>query len=198
MKTQIEQEGRPSSKTVIRALLAMMAVTAAAVLFVSAPAERLLGDSLYSIRSAFHGLSAGVFMVTSTIGLYQAFRLWGGLEINIREMEIGSFLNAAACFLTILSGNWIYIPYRAAGGPRAHFLETIPEIHKIFFEFKEYAALFTLPLAVTAAYVIWFYADRINKNKSLREITAVLLALIFFYFVTAFGLGAAITKLKSV
>ena len=157
-----------------------------------------MGDSVYALRSAFHGLFAAIFMVTVTIGLYQAFRLWIGTAFNVREMEVGSLLNAAACFLTILFGNWIYIPYRGAGGPRQHFLENAPEIHKIFFEFKEYTALFTLPLAVTAAYLICRYARRLNESEELRETVALLLVLTFFYFLVAFGLGAAVTKLMPV
>ena len=194
----MKEEAAKSSRAVILGILFVMAMMAGAILLVSAPANRLLGESLYSIRSAFHGLFAGIFMITVTIGLYQAIRLWSGTALNIRELEIGSVVNAAACFLTILFGNWVYIPYRAPGGPRFHFLEQAPEIHKIFFEFKEFTALFTLPLAVTAAYLICRYGERLSQNRVLRETVALLLVLTFFYFVVAFGLGAAITKLKSV
>ena len=187
-----------SSKELIVGILMAMVVIAGSILLLSAPLEKLLGESAYSIRSAFHGLFAGIFMITATIGVYQAIRLWSGAELNIRELEIGSMVNAVACFLTILFGNWVYIPYRASGGPRFHFLEKAPEIHKIFFEFKEFAALFTLPLAVVAAYLICRYGGRLSQNRSLREMVALLLVLTFFYFLVAFGLGAAITKLKSV
>lgn len=194
----MKEEAEKSSRTVVLNILLVMGMIAGGILFVSAPAEKLLGESAYGLRSAFHGLFAGIFMVTVTVGLYQAFRLWTGTPFNVREMEVGSILNASACFLTILFGNWIYIPYRAAGGPRTHFLETMPEIHKIFFEFKEFTALFTLPLAVAAAYLICGYGEKLKENKPLREMAALLLILTFFYFMVAFGLGAAITKLKSV
>lgn len=194
----MSQTNPKSSRTLVVGILIFMTFIAAAILFVSAPANQLLGDSRYGIRSAFHGLFATIFMVTVTIGLYQAFRLWTGVPINVKELEIGSLINSGVCFLLILSGNWLYIPYRSPSGPRAHFLETAPEIHKIFFEFKEYTALLTLPLAVAAAYLICRYGEQLNHNKQLREMTALLLALTFFYFLIAFGLGAAITKLKSV
>ncbi len=196
--TEVSNKAERSSHTVILDSLMVMIVIAAGILWVSSPTEKLLGDSAYSVRSAFHGLFAGIFMVTATIGLYQALRLWSGIPLNIRELELGSIVNAFACFLTIILGNWLYIPYRAPGGPRAHFLERLPEIHGIFFEFKEFTALFTLPLAVTASYLICLYGERMKANKALRETTALLLVLNFFYFVVAFGLGAAITKLKSV
>lgn len=194
LSTQTEK----SSKAVILGTIAGMTALAFIILMISSPTNTLLGESRYAIRAAFHGLFAGIFMVTVTIGVYQAYRLWTGIPLRIRELEIGSIINASVCFLTILFGNWLYIPYRAAGGPRSHFLETTPEIHKIFFEFKEFTALFTLPLAVAAAYVLCRYAEKINTNKYLRESVALLLALVFFYFLIAFGLGAAITKLKSV
>lgn len=192
-----ENEEKTSRELILGILITMMAV-AASILMVSAPVEKLLGESAYSIRSAFHGLFAGVFMVTMTVGLYEAFRLWAGLPINIRELEVGSIVNSVICLVTIIFGNWIYIPYRAPNGPKSHFLQAAPEIHKIFFEFKEYTALLTLPLVAVATYIICLYGERLNSNKQLREIVALVLVLAFFYFVMAFGLGAAITKLKSI
>lgn len=187
-----------SSKRLVMMTVSIMAVIAMAVLYISSPSHELLGESQYAVRSAFHGLFAGILMITMTIGLYQASRLWIGTSLNIREMEIGSLINAAACFLTIIFGNWLYIPYRASGGPRTYFLEASPEVHQIFFEFKEFTALFTLPLVVAAAYIICRYQQRLNQNRILRETVALLLVLAFFYFFVAFGLGAAVTKLKAV
>lgn len=187
-----------SSRAVILTVLTIMAVMAGGIVWVTSPTNKLLGDSIYAMRSAVHGLSAGIFMVAVTIGLFQGIRLWSGVSMEIRDLEIGSLVNAGACFLTIVSGNWLYIPYRAPGGPRTHFLETVPEIHQIFFEFKEFTALFTLPLTVGAAYLICRYGPRLLKSRELRETTALLLGLAFFYFVVAFGLGAAVTKLYSV
>ena len=193
-----ERNGERLTEAMIIGILVVVSAIAGSILVVSAPIERLMGESAYGLRSAFHGLFAGIFMVTATIGVYQSIRLWSGTALNIRELEIGSVVNTAACFATILFGNWVYIPYRGPAGPKFHFLEKAPEVHKIFFEFKEFVALFTLPLAVAAAYVICRYGERLTSNKTLREMVALALVLTFFYFVVAFGLGAAITKLKSV
>lgn len=190
-----------TDRVIIAYLIILMSAVAVSILLITAPASQLLGGSEHAIRSAFHGLFAGILMVTTTIGLYQAFRLWvGGVgtEINIKELQIGSLINSIICFFTILFGNWIYIPYRTQEGPRSYFLKTTPEIHKIFFEFKEFTALFTLPLLVSATYIIWTYGDRLKENRNLRMTVSLLLMLGFFYFLIAFGLGAAITKLKSV
>lgn len=195
---QMKPSREPSHQALILGMLAVMALVAGGVLWVSSPTQTLLGQSAYGIRSAFHGLFAGMFMVTVTIGLYQAFRLWTRAPLAVHEMEAGSLVNVAACFLTIVFGNWLYIPYRATGGSRSYFLATAPEVHKIFFEFKEFTALFTLPLSVAAAFVICRYGERLASSKRVRETVALLLVLTFFYFVIAFGLGAAVTKLKSV
>jgi len=191
-------EKMKTSTVLIVYVLALLAAVAVSIVFLSAPLSHLLGGSEYAIRGAMHGLLAGIMMVAVTIGLYQAARLWIGSEIHVKELQIGSVINSTVCFFTILFGNWLYIPYRAEQGPRAFFLKITPEIHKIFFEFKEFVALFTFPLLVAATYIIWTYGDRLQENKALRISVSLLLLLGFFYFLVAFGLGAAITKLKAV
>src|SRR5919106_1761162 len=104
---------------------------------------------------------------------------------------------ATFSFLAIVFGNWLYIYYRAKDpdSPRSYFMATVPEVHKIFFEFKEFAALYTLPLTVCAAFILWRYGRQVMEQAWLRYTVAVLIGLSFFYLVVAFGLGAAVTKL---
>jgi len=64
----------------------------------------------------------------------------------------------------------------------------VPEVHKVFFEFKEFTALFTLPLSVAAAFILWRYGRQILERNWTRTSVAILIALHFFYFVLAFGL----------
>ena len=184
--------------TVLWAVIAALGLIGLAVVLLTAPAEQLLGPGSWAVRGALHGTCAGLFMVTSTIGLFQAYRIFAGRIWNIAELQVGSVINATMALLTILTGNWIYIPYRAPEGPRTHFLQVAPEVHKVFFEFKEFAALFTFPLAVAAAYLLIRYGGELRQRRGLSTVIAALLVLVFFYFVVTFGLGAAITKLKSV
>ena len=179
-------------------VIAVLGLIGLAVVLLTAPMDQLLGPSSWAVRGALHGTCAGLFMVTSTIGLFQAYRVFAGKIWNVAELQLGSVVNAALSVLTIVSGNWIYIPYRAPEGPRSHFLQVAPEIHKVFFEFKEFAALFTFPLAVVAAYLLIRYGGELHERRGLSTVIAALLVLVFFYFVVTFGLGAAITKLKSV
>jgi len=188
----------PAPASVLWAVIGTLGVIGLAIVLLTAPGEALLGPGQHAIRGALHGTAAGLFMVTSTIGLFQAYRLFTKTTWNMAELQVGSLINAAIALLTILSGNWIYIPYRAAAGPRSYFLQQAPDVHKVFFEFKEFAALFTFPLAVVVAYLLIRYGDEMYRRRALSTIVAVLLVLAFFYFVIAFGLGAAVTKLKSV
>ena len=194
--TQAQREG--TSVTSIVLVVGVLLAIAAFFVVVTAPLEAILGESSYAAISAFHGLSAGVMMVVVTIGLYLAYQLFVGQIVNLRDLKLLSVVNATMAFITIVFGNWIYIGYRSKGGVREWLLANSPEVHKIFFEFKEYMALFTLPLAVLAAYLLLRYDMALFERRWLRVTVAVVLALTFFYFTVAFGLGAAITKLKPV
>ena len=105
---------------------------------------------------------------------------------------------ATFSLIAIIFGNWLYIYYRAPipESPRSYFVKNAPEIHRIFFEFKEFGALFTLPLTVWPRSSSGGTAPRCSTGPGLRYTVAVLMGLAFFYLVVAFGLGAAVTKLR--
>ena len=156
-----------------------MVLTGLIVTLITAPLSALLGGSRYALEGTLHGVAAGLLMITVTIGLFQAYRLLTGTVQHSAQLEFGGVVNACLAFLTILFGNRIYIFYRAQGGPRSYFMENMPQIHKIFFEFKEFVALFTLPLAVVAAFLFLVYRDQLLRSKGLRTMAAILLALTF-------------------
>jgi hypothetical protein len=194
--TETRREGTSITSLVL--VVGVLLAIAAFFVITTAPLEQLLGESSYAAIAAFHGLSAGVMMVVVTIGLYLAYQLFMGQIVNLRDLKLLSVVNATMAFITIVFGNWIYVGYRAKGSVREWLLANNPEAHKIFFEFKEYMALFTLPLAVLAAYLLIRYDMALFERRWLRVTVAVILALTFFYFTVAFGLGAAITKIKPV
>ncbi|MEK8022590.1 MAG: hypothetical protein AAB229_02170 [Candidatus Hydrogenedentota bacterium] len=195
----MNSELREDPRTAIVVSLGIMALVAAITLMMSAPFLALFGGG-YAYRGLIHGVSASLLMVAATVGLYQAYRLWFGGHPSLTELKAGSVAYVVAALATTISGNWIYIPYRAnvPDSPRSYFLANSPEIHKVWFEFKEFSALFVLPLTVLIAYLIFSYRDDLLASKGLRRFTAAALVLAFFYFAVAFGLGAAVTKLKSV
>jgi hypothetical protein len=157
----------------------------------------LLGEGANAFAAAMHGMMAFLLMITATIGLYQGYRLFRNELTDLHDVLLPAVVNATLALFTIVFGNWIYISYRGSGGPREYFLNTNPAVHQIFFEFKEYIALFALPLAVGAAFILLYYKADVLRRPWLRYAVAVLLGLTFFVTMVAFGLGAAITKLQA-
>jgi hypothetical protein len=144
-------------------------------------------------------MAALLYLFVGTIGLYLGWRLLTGHIRAFADLQLLSVVGATMAALAIGFGNWLYIFYRVKtpDSPRSYFLKTMPDIHQIFFEFKEFSALFTLPLMVCAAFILWRYGNQVLERPWLRYSVALLLGLSFFYLVVAFGLGAAVTKLKS-
>ena len=188
----------PASAASVWIVIGVLGIIGLTVTMLTAPFAQLMGPSQEAIRGALHGTAAMLFMVTATVGLFQAYRILGGRAWNVAELQLGSVANAMLALLTIISGNWVYIPYRSPAGPRNYFLQIAPDVHKVFFEFKEFAALFTFPLAATAAYLLVRYGGDLYRRRGLSTIVAGLLVLVFFYLVVAFGLGAAITKVRAI
>jgi len=116
MGRELESEGLSSRSLWI--VLLILGLIGLAIVLLTAPASRLLGESEHAIRGALHGTAAGLFMITATIGLFQAYRIFAVKAWNMAELQLGGVVNAVMAAFTILSGNWIYIPYRAPQGPR--------------------------------------------------------------------------------
>src|SRR5438046_1768362 len=127
------------------------------------------------------GLAAFLYLFVGTIGLYLGWRLLTGRISAFADLQLLAVVMATMSFLAIVFGNWLYIFYRAkdAGSPRSYFMANAPEIHKIFFEFKEFGALFTLPLTVVAAFTLWRYGSQVMERPWLRYTVAVVLGLSF-------------------
>jgi hypothetical protein len=194
-----ERQQRWPSRSLWFVVVVLLAI-AAAIVLATAPFATLIGPSAFALSGALHGMFAFLLLVVMTIGLYLAWSLFVGRLRAFSDLQLITTVMATLAFLTIVFGNWIYIGYRAnaTDSPRSYFLSQMPDIHKVFFEFKEYVALFTLPLSVAAAFIVWRYGKQVLDRNWTRIALAILIALNFFYFVIAFGLGAAVTKLKSV
>src|SRR5437773_10399044 len=191
-------ETREASTRSLVAVVALMIGSALGFTLLTAPFTKLLGANAGALASAFHGLAAFLYLFVGTIGLYLGWRLLTGRISAFADLQLLAVVMATMSFLTVVFGNWLYIFYRAkdAGSPRSYFMANAPEVHKVFFEFKEFGALFTLPLTVVAAFILWRYGTQVMERPWLRYTVAVVLGLSFFYLVVAFGLGAAVTKLR--
>ena len=187
----------PSPKTT---LVTWVAVTLFLALIVAttAPFFEFLGDSAYALVSTIHGLLATLGVLVGTITAYLGWRLFIGKLRAFSDLKLLSIVSALVSAGTIFFGNWIYIGYRASGGPRAYFLTNNPDIHNVFFEFKEFIALFTLPVAVSVAFIMWRYDRQVLDERGLRSWLGLAFAIGWAALMIAFLLGAAITKVRSV
>jgi len=156
-----------------------------------------LGSGALAVISATHGLLATLGVVVGTVTSYLGWRLFTGKIKAFTDLKILSIISTLIAVATVTFGNWIYIAYRAPGGPRAFFMQANPAVHNVFFEFKEFIALFPIPLAVAATYVIWAYGEQLITNKSLRTWVGIVFAIAWCCLITAYLLGAGITKLRS-
>ncbi len=194
--------GRPSdaSGTRLALFLGLGIIVLAIITLSTAKFGQLLGPSQFAWAHALHAIMAFIFVIVSSVGLYQAYLLFVDRPRPLAEVSIVTNAIAAFSLFTIMFGNWLYVGYRAkeANSPKSVFLATMPDIHNVFFDFKEHTALFCLPLALAAAFILWRYRQQALDNHWLRNAVASLIVLNFLYFVIAFGLGAAITKLHGV
>lgn len=185
-------------------LVVLLLVTIGAVAIVgfiavvTTPVGVLVGDSFWEYVSAFHGLGATVFLIGSTIAVYLAWRLYTGEIKAFRDLKWMAAFSTAMSIFTIGFGNWIYIAYRAPGGPRNYFMGTLPPVHEVFFEFKEFIALFTLPMFLVSTFLLWRYGESLVKHREARAAASIPILLGWIFLVLAYTLGAAITKLRGV
>ena len=189
---------REASPRSLIAVVAILIGSALAFTLATAPFTRLLGAGAGAVPAAIHGMMAFLSLFVGTIGLYLGWRLLTGRIRAFADLQLLATVAATFSFLAIVFGNWLYIYYRAPApdSPRSVFMKTAPEVHKIFFAFKEFTALFTLPLMVCAAFLLSKYGVQVLERPWLRYAIAVLMGLAFFYLLVAFGLGAAVTKLR--
>jgi hypothetical protein len=192
------EETREASTASLAAVVGILIGAALAFTAATAPVNKLLGSGAGALPAAVHGVTAFLYLVVGIIGLYLGWRLLTGRIRAFADLQLLATVAATFSLLAIVAGNWLYIYYRAKtpDSPRSYFLATMPEVHAIFFEFKEFAALFTLPLTVAAAFILWRYGAQVLERRPLRYGVALLLGLSFFYLVVAFVLGAAVTKLR--
>src|SRR5262249_48086843 len=138
------EERQEASTASLVLVVALMIGTALAFVLATAPFAALVGSGRGALAAAFHGVAAFLYLFVGTIGLSLAWRLMTGRIRAFADLQLLATVSATFSFLAIVFGNWLYISYRAKDGPRTYFKATMPVVHGIFFEFKEFMALFTL------------------------------------------------------
>ena len=187
----------PSLATLLILTLGAVAVIGL-VAAITSPVGLLVGETQWHFISAFHGLAATVFLLGATIAVYLSWRLYIGEIKAFKDLKWLSAFSTVMSAVTIAFGTWIYIAYRAPGGPRSYFIANLPEIHAVFFEFKEFIALFTLPMFLASTFILWRYGESLVRHREARAAASIPVLLGWVYLILAYVLGAAITKLRGV
>ncbi len=197
MAETTSKEKRSLKNTVIAGWV-ILTVFLGFVLGFSAPWEDLMGESQFASIATIHGMIATLGVIVGSATGYLGWRLLLGHLKAYRDLRILATISAVLAVLAAVSGNMIYIAYRGEGGPREFFKGNFPEIHEIFFEFKEFIGLFPLPIAVAATFILWKYRDSLPVDENIRNAVGVMIAVAWTVLMIVFVLGAAITKLMPV
>lgn len=154
-------------------------------LFLFLPLVNLLSPSPWQrSMGAVHGIAAMLAVLVISYAGHLAFPLLRGVTKILPQMRTLTFWSSCLAFLTIASGNWAYMRYRApVGGARSWLTTNTPLVHYLFMEYHEFTVLFTLPLGVACTWVLWRYGDSIldKQNRPVLAATAIsLMAMMFF------------------
>lgn len=157
---------------------------------------KLVGSGPNDWNAAIHGLFGFL--------LFGVF-IWAIEAVNnkspeaFNRLKLGSLAMVILSFLAIAYGNIVYIAYRAQDGVQPWF-----RAHNMYYyqslgmELKEFISLFTLPLAVAIAYTVYTMSEDWFESPWARNTVRIGLYAAVLYTFAVLGLGALITKAKSV
>jgi hypothetical protein len=163
-------------------------------LFHPSPWQRWMGT--------LHGMGSLLAMVVMAYAGHLAFPLLRGSSSILPQMRTLSFWSALLSFLAIATGNLAYMRYRAdlsMGGARAWLKENSPLGQYILMEYHEFTVLFTLPISIACAWVLWKYGDSIleRKNQPVLAATSVALMALMFFAIGGMLTGLGIAKIHA-
>jgi hypothetical protein len=142
---------------------------------------------------AIHGFAALLATVVMVYAGHLAFPLLRGISKILPQMRTLTFWATFLAFVSIISGNWAYMRYRAAnGGARGWFQEHTPLVHYIFMEYHEFSVLFSVPLGAACTWILWKYSDSILEKQNRQVLAATCIGLMAMMF---FAIGGLVTGL---
>ena len=102
----------------------------------------------------------------------------GKFDTAVRWLKSMLALLLADLVVLDLLGLFIYIPYRASGGPRTFLLssETTAWLHQVVFEHKEFLAFAPPVLVLVATILAFLYGKSLPKETTARK--AILFSLV--------------------
>lgn len=157
---------------------------------------KLVGSGPNDWAAEIHGLF-GFILFGAFIWALEA--LYNKSPEALKRLKLGSIVMVLSSFLSIAFGNAIYIAYRAKEGVQPWFkAHDMYYYHTLGMEFKEFISLFTLPLSVAIAYTVYTMSEDWFESAWARNTVRIALYAAILYTFAALGLGAMITKAKSV
>ncbi|MBD2353438.1 hypothetical protein H6G41_02165 [Tolypothrix sp. FACHB-123] len=170
-------------------------------LFLFLPLVNLLSPSPWQrYMGAIHGTAALLAVIVIAYAGHMAFPLLRGVSKILPQMRTLTFWSTCLSFLTIASGNWVYMRYRAPiGGARAWLTKNTPLVHYLFMEYHEFTVLFTFPLGVACTWILWKYGDSIldKKNRVVLNATCVALMAMMFFAIGGFVSGLNVARIHT-
>jgi hypothetical protein len=193
----------PTDSADVRKLSRRIAVAQAwlgAALLLCIPLFDYLRPTDFPWHATLHALSAVSMVVLGGYAGHHAIYLLRGATQRIPVIRRLSYWCAGLSALTIVSGNWAYMPYRGTGGARQRLLAAAPFFHNVLMEFKEFICLLPLPLYVSAAFLLWQYDARndarIARDNRAASAVGVLLIAAWAFLITGAVVGISISKVQ--
>jgi hypothetical protein len=165
-------------------------------MFMFLPFVNLIHPSPWQRSIGFlHGSASMLTTIVVAYTGHLAFPLLRGSAKVLAPVRTLAFWSSIITFFGIASGNFAYMRYRADasyGGARAWLKTNSPLVQYVFMEYHEFSVLFTLPLSVACAWILWSYGDTILEKRNRPVLTATCVALMGMMF---FGMGGFVTGL---
>ena len=143
--------------------------------------------------AVIHGMVLGaIFLLAFAGGLAEFWSLREG------ELEIGTWVMAAAAWLTVATGSYIVYPWYRADPEGAKFVllgdPNTADWHEFGMEWKEHIAWIAPLLATAVAVGVTYYGVSLIKHQTVRKGLMVFFTVAFLIAAVAGALGAFITK----
>jgi hypothetical protein len=156
-----------------------------------------------------HGMILGaIFLLAFAGGIAEFWSLRegelteAGIAKRTRRLEIGTWVMAAAAWLTVATGSYIVYPWyrEEPDGPRFDLLADPDKAdwHSFGMEWKEHVAWIAPLLATAVAVTVTYYGTSLIRHQGVRKGLMVFFTLAFVIAGIAGALGAFITKVAPV
>ena len=172
-------------------------------LFLFLPLFNLLHPSPWQRwMGTIHGMGSLLATIVAVYAGHLAFPLLRGSSKVLPQMRTLMFWTTVLAFLSIVSGNWAYMRYRAGlefGGASAWLKEHTPLGQYVVAEYHELSTLFTIPLGVACTWVLWQYGDAIldRLNRPVLAAACISAMAVMFFAMGGLVTGLGIAKLHA-